>query len=68
MTYHAIIQAELERAGVTDIEPAWVEAWMRLEYGTLDHLPRSTFKWYIEITREIEAAEPGSSAKLAATI
>lgn len=36
-----------------------VEYHMRLQYGTLDHLPRETFRQEIDLAKACEAAEPG---------
>ena len=41
------------------VNPAGVEACMRLEYGTLDHLPRETFVDEIQTSMEAEAEQPG---------
>ena len=42
-----------------DVNPVGVEASMRLQYGTLDHLSRDTFAQEIEIAKGCEAEEPG---------
>lgn len=42
-----------------------VEASMRLQYGTLSHLPRETFAEEIALYRACEAEEPGYGEKLA---
>ena len=41
------------------INPAGVEAIMRIEHTTLDHLPRSAFEQAVKLAREREALEPG---------
>ena len=41
------------------INPAGVEASMRLQYSTLDHLPRSVFAQEIGLALMCEADEPG---------
>ena len=41
------------------INPAGVEASMRLEYGTLDHLSRAAFSREIETAKECERQRPG---------
>lgn len=41
------------------INPAGVEASMRLQYGTLDHLPRETFVEEVALAHLCEAEEPG---------
>ena len=54
MSYQSIIR---------EIDPhvmaAGVEAHMRLEYGTLDHLPRERFAAEVRLAKECEAASPG---------
>ncbi len=42
-----------------DLNPAGVEANMRTQYGTLDHLSHSIFEEEAEIARACERAEPG---------
>lgn len=37
-----------------------VEAFMRLEYGTLDHLPKEAFVREIELAKQAEVQEPGA--------
>ena len=37
-----------------------VEAFMRLQYGTLDHLSKEDFAREIELAKQAEAAEPGA--------
>ena len=41
------------------INPAGVEASMRMEYGTLDHLDHQTFSKETELAKFIENEEPG---------
>jgi hypothetical protein len=48
-----------------DLNPAGVEASMRLQYGTLDALPRQTFVEESAIARQMEEAEPGVLRRLA---
>ena len=47
------------------VNPAGVEASMRLEYGTLDHLDRATFAQEIEIAKDCERTEPGYLRQIA---
>ena len=54
MYYQKIIR-ELD----STVNPAGVEASMRLQYGTLDHLCNATFKQEIKIAKACEKAEPG---------
>lgn len=41
------------------INPVGVEASMRLQYGTLDHLSRAEFLREIDVARTAEGLEPG---------
>ena len=36
--YRDLIRETLARQGRIGTDPYWVEAWMRVEHGTLDHL------------------------------
>ena len=47
------------------INPVGVEASMRLQYGTLDHLGHETFVLEIKIARSCEREEPGHLRRLA---
>lgn len=47
------------------VNPAGVEAAMRLQYGTLDHLDRQTFAEEIELAKACEAEQPGFLAGVA---
>lgn len=60
MTYRTIIN-EID-AGV---DARHVEASMRLQYGTLCHLPRETFAAEIAVFKACERVEPGYGEKLA---
>lgn len=42
-----------------DLDPQAVEASMRLQYGTLNHLPREVFVEECWIARACEAEQPG---------
>lgn len=42
--YQDTIRQELARLGRPDVDPRHVEAFMRLQYGTLDHLSRAEFR------------------------
>ena len=44
---------------LTDAEAAGVVASMRLQYSTLDHLPRSVFRDEFALARECERESPG---------
>jgi hypothetical protein len=47
------------------VNAAGVEAHMRVQYGTLDHLPRETFAAEILLFKECEKVSPGYGARLA---
>lgn len=49
------------------INPAGVEASMRLQYGTLSHLSDRDFRREIRIAEECEKVEPGFLRKTAAS-
>ena len=61
--YTQIIREELARQGAIGTDPRHVEGFMRIEYGTLDHLSNADFrretKEALECIREggIEPAE-----------
>jgi len=48
-----------------DLNPAGVEASMRLQYGTLNHLPREVFTREVEIAAECESHFPGYLREIA---
>ena len=50
---------ELIRKLDPDVYAPGVEASMRLEYGTLDHLDLSTFNFEIKLAKAIEREKPG---------
>lgn len=50
-----------------NLNPAGVEAFMRSEHGTLDHLPREAFRIEAKAAGEIEKDEPGYLKLLAAS-
>lgn len=41
------------------VNPAGVEASMRLQFGTLDHLDRDEFRREIEVAKACESESPG---------
>ena len=47
------------------LNPAGVEASMRLHYGTLNHLPCETFVAEAKLAAELEAQSPGILCKIA---
>ena len=51
--------AETIRTIDPTVNPIGVEASMRLQYGTLDHLSRGVFHGEIELAKACEREEPG---------
>lgn len=47
--YERMIVEQLGKLKRLDIKPSQVEAYMRLQYGTLDHLDRRTFNKEVKI-------------------
>lgn len=47
------------------LNPAGVEASMRLHYGTLNHLPRETFVEEARLAADLEAQSPGILRRIA---
>ena len=47
------------------LNPAGIEASMRLHYGTLNHLPRETFAAEAKLAADLEAQSPGILRKIA---
>ncbi len=48
-----------------DLNPAGIEASIRLHYGTLNHLPRETFAAEAKLVADLEAQSPGILRKIA---
>ena len=48
-----------------NLNPAGVEASMRLHYGTLNHLPRETFVAEAKLAADLEGQSPGILRKIA---
>ena len=48
-----------------DLNPAGIEASMRLHYGTLNHLPRKTFAAEAKLAADLEGQSPGILRKIA---
>lgn len=49
------------------IDPALTECWMRLEFGTLDHLDRDRFRREVRIAAKLVRNFPKDTAQLAST-
>lgn len=64
--YAKMIREDMARLGrVGAHDPAHVEAWMRLECGTLDGLSPGRFRSEVAIAMECCDADPAASARLA---
>jgi hypothetical protein len=63
-TFYQKLILEIEPT-LTTSEARGVEAHMRSEYGTLNHLPRETFKSEIKMFQACEAMQPGYGEALA---
>ena len=48
-----------------DLNPAGIEASMRLHYGTMNHLPRETFAAEARLAADLEGQSPGILRKIA---
>ena len=55
--YYDIINEQIAKQGAIGTDPRHVEAYMRLEYGTLDHLSRAKFASETKIALQCIAAE-----------
>ena len=51
-----------------DLNPAGVEAMMRLQYHTLNHLPREVFVAEAKLAAELERQAPGSLREIATSM
>jgi hypothetical protein len=60
--YKSIIE-RLARDIDVDVDPRHVEGYMRLQYGTLDHLSAETFKEEIYLSQELIKAEGIAAAE-----
>ncbi len=60
MSYHTLLR---ELAPL--LNPAGVEASVRLHYGTLNHLPRETFVAEAKLAADLEVQSPGILRKIA---
>lgn len=63
--YQGLIATSLAVRQRTEVPPAMIEAWMRSEYGTLDHLDRVTFDREVGVALTCYDADPVLSHKLA---
>ncbi len=51
-----------------ELNPAGVEAMMRLQHHTLNHLPRAVFVAEAKLAAELERQSPGSLREIAASM
>lgn len=58
-------QERIAEAVGGDVDAAHVEAWMRLEYGTLDGLAPAQFDREARVGAELVRANPADSRRLA---
>ena len=66
--YEPTIKAELARRGRPEVDPRWVEAWIRLELGVLDWLDRTRWRKEVRIALEcIDATTLEDNETLAAS-
>jgi len=66
--YQQMIRETLARLGRIGTDPRHVEGWMRLEFGTLDHLGGAAWNRAVsEAVDCVDAAEPGINDRLAAS-
>ena len=64
--YQKMIRDELARKGYAGkYDARHIEAYMRLQYGTLDHLSKETFNREVEICRQCVDADPIAAERLA---
>jgi hypothetical protein len=67
-TYQEAIGEILDRKGITGIEPAHVEAFMRVYVGALDGVDRRRFtRLAMDAVEEIRGCEPEIVASVAAS-
>ena len=63
--YEHAIADSLRDQGLPTHAPRLIEAWMRVEHGTLDALTRDRFDEEVRIGAECVARDPESSERLA---
>lgn len=65
--YQRLIRDELERTDHLDADSIQVEAWMRLEHGTLDALSLDQFRREVQLAAVLTIENPAESLALAET-
>ena len=63
--YHDIIMSDLRSFGRTDVNPSWVEAYLRLEFKTLDGLSKEDFRRAIREIIGVIDDDPDAARDLA---
>lgn len=63
--YREEIRRILAREGFIGIDPAHVEAWMRLEHSTLDGLSGAAFRREVMTSAKLAGDAPAESVELA---
>lgn len=56
----------IDAHGWTDVQPRWIEAWMRDEHGTLDSLSPSEFAREVATARDVALAAGADMSNLLA--
>lgn len=63
--YERTIREIAAEAGFVGVDPRHIEAWMRLEHGTPDHLSRASFRSEVTELCELIREAPAESESLA---
>lgn len=63
--YYDRIAEILEKMGRSDVDPRHVEAGMRLQFSTLDHLSLGQFRSEIRLQVQVVDADPALAERLA---
>ena len=67
--YQQMIREELARQGRIGTSPRWVEAWMRLELGTLDWIDKARLRREVAVSVEcIDACTTEENERLATSL
>lgn len=65
MYYQKVISEILEELGLTGYDPRHIEAYMRLEHGTLNRLSRGQFRREVKICAECVDEDADGAESLA---
>ncbi len=66
--YARLFAVLLDEAGITDVDPSHIEAWVRLQHTTLNHLTRDELRDLALSAARIARRYPAESARLAASV